>query len=68
MVRMKLDGNHPLDSTFEREPDWGRGRQCQSEPCVASVEEYHHANGVYASRYEHQPDVIALRELLGTRK
>ena len=68
MVSMKHDGNHLLDSTFEREPDWGGGAQRQSELCIASVEECRHANGVYASRYGHQPEVIALRELLGTGK
>jgi hypothetical protein len=65
---MKLDGNPLLDSTFEREPDWGGGPQRQSELCLASVEECRHANGVYASRYGHQSDVIALRESLGTGK
>jgi hypothetical protein len=65
---MKLDRNHPLDSTVEREPDWGGGPQRQSELCIAPVEECRHANGVYASRYGHQPDVSALRELLGTGK
>jgi hypothetical protein len=68
MVRVKLDRNHPLDSTFEREPDWGGGPQRQSGRCIASVEECRRTNGVYASSYGHEPDVIALRELLGTGK
>lgn len=68
MVKMKLDGNPLLDSTFERELDWGGGPQGQSELCIASVWECHHANGVHASRYGHQPDVIALRKPLGIGK
>ena len=68
MVRMKIDRNHPRDSTFERERDWRGGPQRQSELCIASIEECRHADGVYASRYGHRPDVIALRELLETGK
>ncbi|MBV8135242.1 MAG: hypothetical protein JO121_06310 [Deltaproteobacteria bacterium] len=65
---MKPDGNPPLDSIFERELDWGGGPQRQSELCIASVWECRRANGVFASRYGPQPEVIALRKPLGTGK
>jgi len=68
MERMRIDRDLPLDSTFERERDSCDGRRRHPELCVASVEECHHADEVCGGRCEHQPDVIAPCDLLGTGK
>jgi hypothetical protein len=67
MVRRKIDRNLSRDSTLERERDWRGSPQRQPELCVASLDECRHADWD-ASCYAHRPDVIPLRELLGTGK